>query len=241
MPSGRMLMKKISFDEKISKLSLEATLLYTWCIPHLDCEGRIYGEPAILKGQIVPFVKELTIDKIEECIYEIVESDLAIIYGENIKYIQFNGFLKNQKINKDKESPSNIPSPEQLQSNSRVTPEQLQSNSATSKVNINKVKVNSIQSNLNKFNKKEDEISSLVDKFYKKFPNLYGVKGRIKAYDIFKERLKQYTIQEIENLIEWTNEVDTTIFNLFPKYKPSLDDYPDMNNAPPLIPEEATV
>ena len=122
MPKGRMLAKKISFDEGVAKLSIEAALLYTWCIPHLDIEGRLYGEPDILKGMVVPYVKELTVAKITACIKEMVAAGLIEHYGNGKMYIEFKGFKNNQTLNPERESKSNIPAPEQFRSNSGVTP-----------------------------------------------------------------------------------------------------------------------
>ena len=119
MPRGRMLNKKISYSEKVAELSLEAKLLFTWCIPHLDVEGRIYGSPTVLKGMVVPLVNELTPQKIENCLEEMTTHELIVIYGDKQKYIQFIGFQAEQNINKDREAKSEIPTPE----NSRVTPE----------------------------------------------------------------------------------------------------------------------
>jgi hypothetical protein len=118
---GRMLNKKISYDEGVAKLSLEATLLYTWIIPHLDVKGRTYGDPNILKG-IVPYIKQLTIPKIEKCLEEMVSSGLILLYGNGHKYLEFIGFTKNQNLNESREAESVIPAPELVQSNSCVTP-----------------------------------------------------------------------------------------------------------------------
>ena len=128
MAQGRMLSKKISFDEKVAGLSLEATLLYTWCIPHLDCEGRIYAGAEILKGSVVPFIKPLTIQKIAKCVDELAQSGLVLHYGNGHKYLQFNGFENNQNIRKDREAPSVIPSPELIGSRSGVGQGQIKVN-----------------------------------------------------------------------------------------------------------------
>jgi len=123
MPRGRMLSRKISRDEKVASLSIHATLLFTWMIPHTDCEGRMFALPETIKGNVCPMLKYFTLSKIKSCLIEIESAELINIYGEG-KYLQFNGFQKNQNINKDRESPSEIPSPDLLKSNSRVTQEQ---------------------------------------------------------------------------------------------------------------------
>ena len=134
MPKGRMLNKKISFDEEIAKLSLKTALFYTWCIPNLDVEGRILADFNYLKGHIVPYRKDFNINTIKKCVEEIGQSPLVLLYGNSYKYMQFLGFTKNQKIIKDREAPSQIPAPtqEELQSKSRVT---------HAKVNISKVNI----------------------------------------------------------------------------------------------------
>jgi len=124
MPQGRMLNKKISTDEVVALLSKEANILYTWAIPHLDVEGRIHADPPILKGKVVPFLKYMTLSTIQKCIDELGKSGLVLVYGNDYKYMEFKGFRKNQKLNKDREAVSNIPSPK-LWSNSGVSPAKL--------------------------------------------------------------------------------------------------------------------
>jgi len=125
MPKGRMLNKKISKNEEVAKLSCKAALLYSWCIPHLDVEGRIEASPEIIKGVVVPYRKDFTLGVIQQCIEEINQADeLIVCYGDTHKYMQFLGFTKNQTLNKDREAPSEIPppTPEELQSKSSKTP-----------------------------------------------------------------------------------------------------------------------
>lgn len=158
MPRGRLLSKKISFDERVAQLSLEAALLYTWCIPHLDVEGRIYANPEILKGTVIPYIKELNIEKIVKCIEEMASIKLVTVYG-NLphKYMQFNGFSKNQKVDKLKEAPSSIPTPGQVQINSKAGHPQYN----VIQYNINKNNLNQAQNdclkdgNLSSSNEKE--------------------------------------------------------------------------------------
>jgi hypothetical protein len=137
-----MLSKKISFDEKVAKLSIKAALLYTWCIPHCDVEGRMYAEPEIVKGMVVPYIKELTIKVISDCIKEMEEADLILLYGNEHKYMEFKGFDKNQTLNKDREADSEIPEYNEVKSKSGVSPEQL---------TVNTIQSNTIQSNINKW------------------------------------------------------------------------------------------
>ena len=120
MPRGRMLNKKISFNEDLPKLSIHATLLFTWCIPHLDIGGKIHADVNFLKGNVVPYLRYFTRKRIELCLEELEYAGLVNLYGNEHKYMQFKGFTDNQNLNPDRESPSEIPDP---------TPAQLRRNS----------------------------------------------------------------------------------------------------------------
>jgi len=135
-----MLNKRISKDHVVATLSPRSALFYTWCIPHLDCEGRIEGSPEILKGVVVPYRQDFTLKVITSCIHEInSKKSLICYYGNTHKYIQFLGFDKNQKVNKDREAPSEVPAP---------TPDELQSKSreTLAKVKLSLSKVNNTMS-----------------------------------------------------------------------------------------------
>jgi len=156
MPRGRMLNKKISQDEKVAKLSMEATLLYTWCIPFLDFRGRIYGDLWTLKA-IVPHIKEITPRKIKQIIQEWVGAGLITYYGnEKQKYLEFKGFRKNQTLREGREAESEIPSltPELLLSNSGVTPtKEKLSKDKINKDKISKSNESPVDNSVNKSNK----------------------------------------------------------------------------------------
>lgn len=140
MPRGRMLNKVISTSEKLSKVSIESALLYTWMIPHLDVGGKIFGNPEQIKGIVVPYRKEFTIKKIEKCLGELSKIDLILIYGDVCKYVLIKGFSEHQTINESKEATSIIPdpTPELLQSDSGVTPGKVKL--SKSKVKLSKEK-----------------------------------------------------------------------------------------------------
>jgi hypothetical protein len=130
-----MLNKEISVNKKLPEVSTFAQLLFTWCIPHLDCEGKIFGNPEQIKGIVVPYLKNFSIKRIEKCLAELNNIGLILLYGDDCKYISFNGFSTNQRIDKGKEAVSIIPdpAPEELQSKSGITP---------GKVKISKDKLN---------------------------------------------------------------------------------------------------
>lgn len=67
MAEGRILKKKISVSKQVNDLSNDTNrLLFTWLIPHLDAEGRFFGEAEIVKSIIFPRRADLSAKRIEE-------------------------------------------------------------------------------------------------------------------------------------------------------------------------------
>jgi len=54
MARGRMINKKISNSRVVNELPEAAQLLYTWLIPHLDCNGCFYGSAQMIKSLVFP-------------------------------------------------------------------------------------------------------------------------------------------------------------------------------------------
>lgn len=125
MPRGRIIAKSISKSEKVAKLSLPATLLFTWLIPHTDREGRLDADTWSLKA-LFPYIDEITPENIPALLEEIVDADLIYYYGTSHKYLQVKDFLKHNTHDRNKEAVSSIPAPEQVGSNSGVALETLQ-------------------------------------------------------------------------------------------------------------------
>ena len=70
MARGRMISKAISLDEKVNSLSDDtARLLFTWLIPHLDCEGRQHGDAMTIKSIVFPR-RNISIRKVEKYLKE---------------------------------------------------------------------------------------------------------------------------------------------------------------------------
>jgi hypothetical protein len=177
-----MLNKKISYDEKVAKLSLESMLLFTWIIPHLDVKGRFFANSEIIKGQVCPYVDKLSVKKIDKCLLEIQKNDLILIYGNSHKYIEYKGFSKNQTITESRESPSEIPNPTQdeLMSDVRVT---------QGEVKLSKDKV--------KLSKDKGEIE--FDIFWDAYEKKVGKKDKlIKKWDKLSEEQKIKILSHIE-------------------------------------------
>lgn len=78
MPDGRMISRSISVNEQLAGCSLEADYLFQRCIPHLDREGRMVGNPLTVRTIAAPLRKEITDETVERCIQE-----LAFAVGSN--------------------------------------------------------------------------------------------------------------------------------------------------------------
>jgi len=114
MPRGRFISKDISFDKDVNELScFESILAFTWLIPHLDREGRMYGDPVIVRSTIFPRRNDISIDQMESFIQEWHDIALIIWYEVNgDKFIWFPNFEKHQVgLNKSREAESTIPAP----------------------------------------------------------------------------------------------------------------------------------
>jgi hypothetical protein len=107
-----MLKKTIATSEQVAAISIEAALLFTWCIPFLDIAGRMYGSPARLKALVCPLRPELTPGIIERCLTEMHDVGLVVWYeAAGGKWLAFPGFLRHNKVRTDREAVSTIPPP----------------------------------------------------------------------------------------------------------------------------------
>lgn len=121
-----MISKAISLDEKVNALSDDtARLLWTWLIPHLDSEGRMYGDAQAIKSIVFPR-RSISTTKVERILHQLEQKKLIIRYSFNgSTYLSAPNFEKHQLgIRKDRESASQIPpnTPDKLPSNSNKHP-----------------------------------------------------------------------------------------------------------------------
>jgi hypothetical protein len=140
MPRGRFLNKEICLDKTVNELSSDLSkLAFTWIIPHLDKEGRIYGDPAVVRSMIFPRRTDITVDDMQSYIQEWHDAGLIVWYECNDdKYILFPNFDKHQVgLNKDREADSVIPAPDELMTLSGSNHEQIPVNIKLSKDNAN--------------------------------------------------------------------------------------------------------
>lgn len=155
MAKGRFISKEICIDKRVNELSDGYSLVgFTWLITHADREGRIYGDPAIVKSLIFPRRPEITVSMVQKYIEEWQGVGLIKLYKSNGDiYIEFPNFAKHQVgLRKERESESTIPEykPENEFSFEKDTePAQLRQNagamtedSVKNRVNIKLIKVN---------------------------------------------------------------------------------------------------
>ena len=116
---GRMLRRSIATNEQLARVSLEAAFVFTWCLPFLDVEGRMYGSPLRVKALAFPVREEISISVIERALAELHSVGLVSWYeagGE--KCLAFPGFLRNNTVRPKREGRSKIPAPPSTTSSS---------------------------------------------------------------------------------------------------------------------------
>lgn len=114
MARGRMINKEISTDKKIHDLSDDTSrLAFTWLIAFADCEGRVFGDPALIKSYLFPRREDITVEQIQGYIQEWHDCGLIVWYvADGDQWICFPNFEKNQVgLRKDREPESRIPKP----------------------------------------------------------------------------------------------------------------------------------
>ena len=112
MAQGRFTSRTIATDPKLALLSETAELLYLKTIPHLDRDGLCTGEPYALLGMISPLRFSQLQGRIVACVDEWVTRELVIRYQTSVGMVLlFTGFAKQQKLQYEREAPSQYPPP----------------------------------------------------------------------------------------------------------------------------------
>ena len=107
-----MITNQICRDKAVHQLSDDLSrLAFTWLITFSDCEGRVFGDPAIIRATLFPRRDDISIDKMSACITEWASAGLVVWYEcDNEQWIYFPKFEKNQPgLRKDREPESDIP------------------------------------------------------------------------------------------------------------------------------------
>ena len=118
MAKGRMVNRTVCKDKRVHNLSNDTSrLALTWLITFADCEGRTYGDPALVKSMVFPRREEgidadyVSASQMEDYLVEWHNAGLIVWYEANgDRWIWFPAFEKNQPgLRKERETPSVIP------------------------------------------------------------------------------------------------------------------------------------
>ncbi len=138
MARGRFIDSKIVLSKQVSLLSDDTCrLMFTWMITFADKEGRMFGDPALIRGTIFPRNEKITIKKVESYLQEMADVGLILWYeARGDKFVLFPGFADSQiGLRKDKEPDSGYPPPPQecllefIQKNSATLPDNFRTTS----------------------------------------------------------------------------------------------------------------
>ena len=110
MARGRFISRSICDSAQILKLinieGRDGAFVFTWMIPHADCDGRLKADPRLVHGKIFSLTG-LTVEKIESVILTCEKIGLVELYDcEGMRCLRFLGFERHQKIDKSKEAKS---------------------------------------------------------------------------------------------------------------------------------------
>ena len=112
MAQGRFLSASIAVDAQLAQLSAEAEMLYLKCVPHLDRDGMVTGDPIQLLTVISPLRFSQMASAMAAIVEEWVDVGLVIRFPTPAgQALFFKGFLKNQTLRYDREKPSLYPPP----------------------------------------------------------------------------------------------------------------------------------
>lgn len=201
MAKGRFISKEICLDKKVNELSDGYSMVgFTWLITHTDCEGRTYGDPAIVKSLIFPRRIAITVEMIAGYIQEWEEVGLIITYQVNgDQYIEFPNFGKHQVgLRKEREQASHIPA------NCGFNPE------ASGKNRVN-VKLSEVNIKLS-----EGKNGTQTDNFYSKFSQKIGIPlDGGKNLDYLKTLVEDYGEEKVLEITGWFKKKDPSCNTLW--------------------------
>lgn len=201
MAKGRFISKEICLDKRVNELSDSNSILgFTWLITHLDCEGRTYGDPAIVKSLIFPRRPEITIEMVEYYIKEWAEAGLIILYEADDIYIQFPNFDKHQVgLRKDREPASII---SELTEDCRII-----AGKYPAEVNVKLIKVN----NNVKLNGENQQQPANI---FTKLENTLQIMCFQKDIEDIEDLVKEHGEERLLKAAQWLKEKDPEIRNM---------------------------
>jgi hypothetical protein len=113
MATGRFLSRTIATSRQLDALSWRAELLFYRCIPYLDRDGLIDGDPVVVKATTCPRSTKLPAACIGDLLQELHEKELIRWYEvDGVSVAFFPGFRTHNKGMKyDREAASRLPAP----------------------------------------------------------------------------------------------------------------------------------
>lgn len=112
MARGRMVNTKICTNKAVNELSSDTSrLAFTWLIAHLDRDGCVHGDPAVVKSLVFPRRTDVTIKQMGKYISEWLDAGLIEWYeAEEDRWIRYPAFSRNQSgLRYNREPPSCAP------------------------------------------------------------------------------------------------------------------------------------
>lgn len=112
MAEGRFISRSIATNGQLKRVSLEADYLFSRMIPHLDREGRLDGDPDVVKAVACPLRAELTPELVATSLSELDSVGLVEWYEvDGVKVVWFPAFKEHQRgMKPERERPSRLPS-----------------------------------------------------------------------------------------------------------------------------------
>ena len=108
------MLKRICQSRKLAALKTDgARLLYTWLIPNVDINGCFSGDENVIKGQIFTRLRKST-KTINSYLVDLASVGLIVWYeSDGDRFLKIPDFTDKQpSLRSDRESPSNIPQPQ---------------------------------------------------------------------------------------------------------------------------------
>lgn len=114
MARGRIISKAISTSRKVSEVSDQAALLFSWVQPHTDDYGRIEGGADDVLFSVVPR-RNWSEEQVESYLKELYEKDLVKVYHDKTgkRYVEVVDFDQHQTFRSDRDRKEKCPKPKE--------------------------------------------------------------------------------------------------------------------------------
>jgi len=127
MARGRFLSKDVSTSEKLADLPDDFhRLLWSWCVPHTDRDGRLPGSARALRAIVVPLT-DRSLDEVESTIVDLCQAKLMLRYQDPNRDGLVLLMLRHEEhqvgMRYDREAPSKYgPPPDNIRTNAGPVP-----------------------------------------------------------------------------------------------------------------------